>query len=686
MDKLPIGRKLLIMAAALGIPTLVLLVLFVNEKRAAIAVTQAEIGGMEWFQPLEEMTGRISDHSAIIVTGLLKGNADKNASTAYLSELDKWIAEMDRLDAKYGSPTHNAAWKQIRAEWQTVKSTDYRNTEESLAAHSALLARIKDLKDQINTDTGMILDPEAASYFAIDLSVAKVPDIESLIGENRALLAAVAARGKATDAEKQKYIELAALAANQVNAMVGGLKEVAKATSGDAKAAALLGGMPANWEPKLSKWLRDTEAAVMGGATPDALQALIKQGDEFPDLMGQIHDAVVDLANGMLDTRMSRDKTSLWTMLGIIAAIMALAVLLVVNVIRRISGSVGILSVAADRIAQGHYDNHIDDHGGDELAALSTNMSRMQSKLLEEENNRAVAAVQISRMRGGLGAASANVMVADPDNNIVYMNESATKLFGDLERDLRKEMPHFNASQLIGKNVDVFHKNPAHQQRMLASLRGTHKSQFVVGGRTVQFTANPIFGDKGERVGTVVEWYDRTQEVAAEKDVLTVVESFVGGDLTRRIPEEGKVGFYGIIAKNINEIVSNVADVVSDVGALVDAARAGNLEQRMHFEGKPGLAQVLGDGVNQLVEEVANVVGEVHRLVDAANSGDLTQRIALEGQGGLFQKVGGGVNGLVDNMSGVISQVKDAASEVHRGADEISQGNTNLSQRTEEQA
>ncbi len=686
LGNIAIGRKLIIMAAALGIPTLVLLAMYINGKREDIAVTQAEIGGMEWFQPLEEMTGRISDHSAITVTGILKGTVDKSASTAYLSEIDKWISEMDKLDAKYGTPAHNVAWKAIRAEWQTIKNTEYRSTEESLAAHSRLLNNIKDLKDRINVDTGMILDPEAASYFAIDLAVNRVPNIERLVGENRALLAAVAARGKATDGEKLQFVEFAAVAARDIQDMTSALQEVRKASSGDPKAAALAAALPAGWEPKISKWLHDSEAAVMGAATPETLRTLIQQGDEIPELLGHVHDGLCDLANGLLDTRLSHDRTSMWTMLSIIGAVLLFALSLVTLVIRRISSTVTDLSNTAGRISQGHYDNDIDDQGGDELADLSSSMRRMQDQLHEDELGRAAAAVQISQMRGGLDAASANVMVADGNNNIVYMNASAVRLFADLEPDLRKELPQFNSRELIGKNVDVFHKNPSHQQRLLSQLSKTHHAQFFVGGRTVHFTANPIVGAQGERVGTVVEWTDRTQEVAAEKDVLSVVEAFVAGDLKRRIPEEDKTGFYAVMAKNLNQIVGNVADVVEDVRVLVESARAGDLAKRMHFEGKPGLAEVLGNGVNMLVDEVANVVGEVNRLVEAANGGDLTQRIPIEGKGGLFQKVGGGVNALTSNMASVISQVKDAASEVHRGADEISQGNTNLSQRTEEQA
>ncbi|MEY4762055.1 MAG: hypothetical protein RLZZ200_1911, partial [Pseudomonadota bacterium] len=321
----------------------------------------------------------------------------------------------------------------------------------------------------------------------------------------------------------------------------------------------------------------------------------------------------------------------------------------------------------------------------DAVGSLQAAADAATSRMRDQESELVEKGLEAARMRGGLEAVSANIMMADADNNIMYMNGTARSLFVDLEHDIRKDMPHFNASQLIGKNVDVFHKNPSHQQRMLASLRGTHKSGFVVGGRTVAFIANPVIGANGERLGTVVEWHDRTHEVENEREVQRVVTGVIGGDLSARVKEEG-TATQVIIAKGLNTLVSSVADIVNEVDRLVTAANDGDLSRRLDFTGKDGLSRAVGSGINTLVEGVAGVVDEMQRIVDAANGGDLTQRIPTDGRNGLIRRVGGGINSLVDNMSGVISQVKDAASEVHRGADEISQGNTNLSQRTEEQA
>jgi nitrogen-specific signal transduction histidine kinase len=69
-----------------------------------------------------------------------------------------------------------------------------------------------------------------------------------------------------------------------------------------------------------------------------------------------------------------------------------------------------------------------------------------------------------------LDALRTNVMVADCNFNIVYMNPAVVKLMKEAEADLREELPEFNVNSLIGSNIDIFHKHPEHQRRMLTSL------------------------------------------------------------------------------------------------------------------------------------------------------------------------------------------------------------------------
>jgi methyl-accepting chemotaxis protein len=105
---------------------------------------------------------------------------------------------------------------------------------------------------------------------------------------------------------------------------------------------------------------------------------------------------------------------------------------------------------------------------------------------------------------------TANVMVADADLKILYLNRAVTELLREAEADIRKDLPKFSVATLVGSNIDVFHKNPQHQRRMLASLDAIHRATINVGGRSFDLAVTPMKDKAGRRVGFVVEWADAT--------------------------------------------------------------------------------------------------------------------------------------------------------------------------------
>lgn len=122
------------------------------------------------------------------------------------------------------------------------------------------------------------------------------------------------------------------------------------------------------------------------------------------------------------------------------------------------------------------------------------------------------------RIASALETCDQNVMIADADFNITYMNKTMLAMMKSAEADLRSELGGFNADELIGTNIDGFHKNPAHQRSMVGGLTTAYRTQITAGGRTFSLIANPIFDDNRVRTGTVVEWDDITDRLRAEAE------------------------------------------------------------------------------------------------------------------------------------------------------------------------
>ena len=55
-------------------------------------------------------------------------------------------------------------------------------------------------------------------------------------------------------------------------------------------------------------------------------------------------------------------------------------------------------------------------------------------------------------------------MVADHDHKIVYANPAVLRMLKEAEPKLRKPCLASRADSIVGQNMDVFHRNPAHQK------------------------------------------------------------------------------------------------------------------------------------------------------------------------------------------------------------------------------
>lgn len=110
-----------------------------------------------------------------------------------------------------------------------------------------------------------------------------------------------------------------------------------------------------------------------------------------------------------------------------------------------------------------------------------------------------------------LNAISSGVMVADKDRNIIYANPAVYNLLKKYEADIRTVLPHFSADNLVGQNIDQFHKDPGHQRRILADLRAPMSSSIVVGDVNFDLKLTPLLDAQGNPDGAMVEWIDKTE-------------------------------------------------------------------------------------------------------------------------------------------------------------------------------
>jgi methyl-accepting chemotaxis protein len=186
--------------------------------------------------------------------------------------------------------------------------------------------------------------------------------------------------------------------------------------------------------------------------------------------------------------------------------------------------------------------------------------------------------------------------------------------------------------------MDIFHKHPEHQRKLLANLKTTHVGNVKIGGRPVRLIANPAVTLSGDRVGSVVEWYDVRDELWIE----------------------------------------------SEMGGIANAAIDGNFTKRIDLTGRTGIYHMAGTAMNRLIETVGAVLAEVTDLMAAMARGDLSERMAGEYQGA-FLKLKTDANATAEKLAEIVGQTVEGMGNIKASTTEIAGGATDLSSRTEEQ-
>lgn len=242
--------------------------------------------------------------------------------------------------------------------------------------------------------------------------------------------------------------------------------------------------------------------------------------------------------------------------------------------------------------------------------------SKFFAQEIEKNQNMETIIKENVRIRSALDNVSTNIMVADDKFDIIYMNKAIVRMFQNAETEIKKQIPHFTIHGLMTTSIDKYHKNPAHQRSILGQMNQTHNSDIEIGGRHFNLNANPIFNETGERLGSVVEWADTTEERAVEQEVEMIVQSAIGGDFTRRITGEGKTGFFQKLSSGINDFLEISSDGLHEVNRILKAISNGDLTHTIDKDYRGTFAE-LKDYCNKTVENLSRVISQVQQNSDS---------------------------------------------------------------------
>lgn len=179
-------------------------------------------------------------------------------------------------------------------------------------------------------------------------------------------------------------------------------------------------------------------------------------------------------------------------------------------------------------LADGDIANDVPTQGRDEIAEMAGSFNAARRGLhhvfnLDRVDWKQVAAqrTEVARITSMMDQAPINVMFADKDLVIRYLNPASAKTL----RSLQQHLP-VAVDQMVGQSVDVFHKNPSHQRQLLGDPKNLPRQANInVGPEILELTVNPIFDLDQAYLGSMVTWSVITEKLANAKREKEMTES-----------------------------------------------------------------------------------------------------------------------------------------------------------------
>jgi methyl-accepting chemotaxis protein len=119
---------------------------------------------------------------------------------------------------------------------------------------------------------------------------------------------------------------------------------------------------------------------------------------------------------------------------------------------------------------------------------------------------------EIVKLQSAVERAMTSIMMIDRDLVITYANKSTVSLLSNHETTLRSLYPGFSVSKLVGTCIDIFHKNPAHQRKILGDPANLpYSTDIKVGPLIFRINVTALYDLEGGYNGNCLEWQDVTE-------------------------------------------------------------------------------------------------------------------------------------------------------------------------------
>ncbi|MEG4516804.1 MULTISPECIES: PP2C family protein-serine/threonine phosphatase [unclassified Microcoleus] len=370
MNRLSYPQKFTLIGFLFAIPLTLVMYLLISEINSRVDFAQKEIYGNQYLRPLRHLREHIPKLQLLNYQGLSPNLSNPESLANLEAKIDANFQSLANTDRQLGKILVSSDYfNKIYQSWQNFK---LRRSQWSLETYDFLYqnlrADINRLSARVGDTSNLILDPDLDTYYLMDATLLKLPEMQKILSEIRLISQKSSWRSDATPEERAKLITWAGQL-RELNQDLAITMEVGFSNN-----------HRGNLRPKLSAHLTNFNSVVeqLTGHIDKLINptarveyyAYIDGSDRALTSSFELWDATVNQLDFLLQKRIDSFVAKKRIILIFVLAILAIVIYLFVSFYRAVMQTVFVLDEASKKMASGNLDHKIVLDNRDELGQV----------------------------------------------------------------------------------------------------------------------------------------------------------------------------------------------------------------------------------------------------------------------------------------------------------------------------